>query len=147
MERLVLGRARLLTGIILFAAALAASNAMAVIVAPSQFSGIASPSQALLSLCASDSCGGCDADSACVPPTGPEDRSQQQPGQLGKFLADATTTGAGTSTSSPAGSGAAAAAILNQIAHVELGSLEASLPRDPTIILPSGPPFELLRPA
>lgn len=50
------------------------------------------------------------------------------------------------STSLSPGSGGSGAAILNAADPLEPSSLESALAGDPPIVLPAGPPFELLRP-
>ncbi len=50
------------------------------------------------------------------------------------------------STSLSTGSGGSGAAILNAADPLEPSSLESALAGDPPIVLPAGPPFELLRP-
>ncbi len=48
---------------------------------------------------------------------------------------------------SPTGSSSVAAAIPSHSAHLSDASLETTLPREATVMLTTGPPFELLRPA
>lgn len=61
------------------------------------------------------------------------------------FFVDTGSACQPPSTPPPAG-GSGGAAILNAVSQLEPSSFQTSLPRDPAIILPTGPPLELLRP-
>ena len=144
----VSGLKKYLTGLVAFTMAMAAQQALAVIIVPRTFSADPNAYREAFDSRPTEFANLGDTSAGPVSPASPDDRHDRSPHwNLGSLLADSPATCNPVSTSSTNGSGGSAAAILNEVAHLEPSLLETSLPRDSAIILAAGPPFEILRPA